>query len=122
MHFVYILRCADGSFYTGYARDPKARSKLHNAGTGAKYTRGRRPVRLVYSEVCESLSHALKREYELKQWPRAKKRALVRDYRRRISMSSVERPVRSPEEKKLSKPKRLVVTVRPGRNGTLQNT
>ena len=122
MHFVYILRCADGSFYTGYARDPKARSKMHNAGTGAKYTRGRRPVKLVYSEACESLSIALKREYELKQWPRAKKGQLVRDYRRRISMSNVERSVKSPEETKSSKPKRLVVTARPGRNGTLQNT
>lgn len=77
MHFVYIVRCADGTFYTGYARDPKARLKMHNAGAGAKYTRGRRPVKLVYCELCESLSHALKREYEVKQWPRAKKRRLV---------------------------------------------
>jgi putative endonuclease len=77
MHFVYIVRCADGSFYTGYARNPKARLKLHNAGVGAKYTRGRRPVKLVYSEPCRTLSKALKREYELKQWPRAKKRRLI---------------------------------------------
>ena len=83
MHFVYILRCADGSFYTGYARDPKARLKMHNAGAGAKYTRGRRPVMLVYSEACESLSLALKREYELKQWPRVRKQALVKQARRR---------------------------------------
>ena len=82
LHFVYILRCADGTFYTGYARDPDARLKMHNAGVGAKYTRGRRPVRLVYSEACESLSHALKREYELKQWPRARKRQLVTERRR----------------------------------------
>lgn len=99
MHFVYIVRCADGTFYTGYARDPQARLKMHNAGVGARYTRARRPVRLVYSEACESLSHALKREYELKQWPRARKRQLVAQ-RRRISMSTVERPVKSPEEKK----------------------
>jgi len=77
VHFVYIVRCADGSFYTGYARDPKARLKLHNAGLGAKYTRGRRPVKLVYSEACRTLSKALKREYELKQWQRAKKRGLI---------------------------------------------
>ena len=105
MHFVYILRCADGTLDTGYARDPKARLKMHNAGAGAKYTRGRRPVKLVYTELCESLSHALKREYELKQWPLAKKRQLVGKaarsrQRRRISMSSVERPVRSPAETK----------------------
>lgn len=99
MHFVYIVKCADGTFYTGYARDPNARLKMHNAGAGAKYTRGRRPVTLVYSEACESLSHALKREYELKQWPRARKRQLAIQ-RRRISKSSVERPVKSPDETK----------------------
>ena len=48
MHFVYIVRCADGSLYTGYARDPVARAKQHNVGRGAKYTASRRPVALVY--------------------------------------------------------------------------
>jgi predicted GIY-YIG superfamily endonuclease len=82
MHFVYIVRCADGSLYTGYARDPRARARAHNAGRGARYTCGRRPVRLVYSEPFESLSAALKREYELKQWTRAQKQALVTNARR----------------------------------------
>ena len=77
-HYVYIVRCADGSLYTGYARDPKARVRAHNTGRGAKYTAARRPVRLVYSEKCESLSEALKREYALKQLPRSGKRALIR--------------------------------------------
>ena len=77
-HFVYIVRCADGSLYTGYARDPKARLRLHNSGRGAKYTSGRRPVRLVYSEACATLSEALKREHLLKQLPRKKKTALIR--------------------------------------------
>jgi putative endonuclease len=77
-HFVYIVRCKDGSLYTGYAHDPHARLQLHNNGRGAKYTRGRLPVRLVYSEACASLSDALRREYELKQWPRARKQALIR--------------------------------------------
>ena len=81
MHFVYIVRCADGSFYTGYARDPRTRVKLHNRGKGAKYTSGRRPVRLVYSEACATLSQALEREYELKQWPRRKKQRLIRGAR-----------------------------------------
>ena len=81
MHFVYIARCADGSLYTGYARDPQARIIAHNAGRGARYTCGRRPVRLVYAEECETLSAALKREYELKQWPRVKKQALVKSAR-----------------------------------------
>ena len=78
MHFVYIVRCADGSLYTGYALDPRARIRVHNTGRGARYTSGRRPVRLVYSESFETLPEALKREYELKQLPRAKKQALIR--------------------------------------------
>lgn len=77
MHFVYILRCADGTLYTGYARDPKARVKVHNRGRGARYTAGRRPVRLVYSESFESVGDALRREYELKQRSRAQKEALI---------------------------------------------
>lgn len=81
MHFVYIVRCADGSLYTGCARDPRARLRMHNCGKGARYTSGRRPVRLVYSEACETLSDALKREYELKQWPRRKKQQLIRQRR-----------------------------------------
>jgi putative endonuclease len=83
VHFVYILRCADGSLYTGYARDPRARMRLHNTGRGAKYTAGRRPVRLVYTESHDTLSAALKREYQIKQLPRLEKRALVRLARRR---------------------------------------
>ena len=82
LYFVYIVRCRDGSFYTGYARDPHARARAHNRGTGAKYTCGRRPVRLVYIEECMTKSAALKREYELKQWSRQEKQALVRARRR----------------------------------------
>jgi putative endonuclease len=77
MHFVYIVRCADGSLYTGYARDPSARIRAHNAGRGARYTSGRRPVRLVYVESFDTVTAALKREYELKQWDRARKQALI---------------------------------------------
>jgi putative endonuclease len=75
---VYMVRCADGTLYTGYARDPGARVEVHNSGKGAKYTRSRLPVSLVYVEQCESLSAALKRERELKPWSRAKKEALIR--------------------------------------------
>jgi putative endonuclease len=84
VHFVYIVRCADGTFYTGYARDPEKRAKVHNAGKGAKYTSTRRPVRLIYSEPCESRSAALKREYELKCLTRSEKAALVRARKRMI--------------------------------------
>ena len=77
MPFVYIVRCADGTLYTGYARDPRARVEAHNCGRGAKYTAGRRPVRLVYAEPCESVGEALRREHALKQRSRAQKEALI---------------------------------------------
>ena len=77
VHFVYILRCGDGTLYTGYARDPRNREKVHNSGRGARYTAGRRPVSLVYSEALGSHGDALRRERQLKRWPRAKKEALI---------------------------------------------
>ncbi|MCU7960808.1 MAG: GIY-YIG nuclease family protein [gamma proteobacterium symbiont of Bathyaustriella thionipta] len=75
--WVYILRCADGSLYTGMARDLMARLQVHNAGKGAKYTRGRRPLELVYQEACPHRSAALKREYQLKRLSRSAKEALI---------------------------------------------
>jgi predicted GIY-YIG superfamily endonuclease len=75
--FVYIVRCADGTLYTGYARDPRARVATHNRGRGAKYTAGRRPVKLVYAESCKSVGEALRREYALKQRSRAEKEKLI---------------------------------------------
>jgi predicted GIY-YIG superfamily endonuclease len=77
VHFVYIVRCADGTLYTGYARDPLAREKAHNSGRGARYTSGRRPVRLVYTEACESRGAALSREHQLKGLRRMLKEALI---------------------------------------------
>jgi len=77
MYSVYIVRCSDGTLYTGVARDPQARVNVHNSGKGAKYTRGRMPVCLVYVEPCDSLSAALKREHQLKPLSRAKKEALI---------------------------------------------
>ena len=85
VHFVYIVRCADGTLYTGYARDPKARVKVHNAGRGARYTSGRRPVRLVYTETFESVGDALRREMALKRRSRAEKETLIGRRRRRPS-------------------------------------
>jgi len=78
-HYVYILRCADDSYYTGYTTDPARRLAEHNAGDGAKYTRGRTPVALVYLEGHDSKSAAMSREYELKQLRRSKKEQLVAD-------------------------------------------
>lgn len=83
MHFVYIVRCADGSLYTGYARDPRARERLHNAGRGARYTSGRRPVSLVYWEVFDAIGDALRRERALKKMSRASKEALARSGKKR---------------------------------------
>jgi len=77
VHFVYIVRCADGTLYTGYARDPSAREQAHNDGRGARYTCGRRPVRLVYWEAFEQHGDALRREQRVKRLSRARKEALV---------------------------------------------
>jgi putative endonuclease len=76
---VYIVRCADGSLYTGIARDLERRIAEHNAdkGQGASYTRSRRPVRLVYREPAADRSAASKREYQIKQLSRAEKLALI---------------------------------------------
>jgi putative endonuclease len=79
---MYILSCADGTLYTGYARDPEARARVHNAGRGARYTRSRLPVALVYVERCGSRSMALRREIEVKRWPRARKMQLIAFARR----------------------------------------
>lgn len=76
-YVVYILRCADGTLYTGVTNDPSRRVRLHNAGKGAKYTRGRGPVSIVYSTACASRSDALKRELAIKRLTRAQKEALV---------------------------------------------
>jgi putative endonuclease len=84
--FVYIVRCADGTFYTGYAVDVKARVAAHNAGRGAKYTAGRRPVRLVHVEEHDTVGGALKREHAIKQMTRREKRALVATSRGRTSL------------------------------------
>ena len=78
MPFVYIVRCADNTFYTGWAVDVTLRVKTHNAGRGAKYTRARLPVKLVYSEELATRLEAMRRERTIKRYPRAKKLALVK--------------------------------------------
>ncbi len=77
-HFVYVVRCADGTLYTGYTTDVERRVAEHNAGTGAKYTRGRRPVTLVHTEAFASKSAAMRREYAVKQLRRRQKLRLIR--------------------------------------------
>lgn len=76
-HYTYILECADGSLYTGYTPDLEKRLETHNAGKGAKYTRGRRPVKLVYSEEYNTKEEAMRREYQIKHLKREEKMALI---------------------------------------------
>lgn len=75
---VYILRCADNTLYTGITDDLDRRIALHNAGKGAKYTRGRGPVSICYREHCEDKGQALRREYEIKSLSRERKLALIK--------------------------------------------
>ena len=74
---VYILRCRDGSLYTGVTKDLDSRIATHNAGKGSKYTASRRPVKIVYHEPAESKVAALKRESQIKHWTKAKKECLI---------------------------------------------
>ena len=80
MYYVYLLRCGDGTLYAGYTNDLQRRLAVHNAGKGAKYTRGRRPVELVYWESFSNKSSALKREYAIKQCTRKEKLALIQTF------------------------------------------
>jgi putative endonuclease len=79
VYHVYVLECADGTFYTGFTTDVERRVAEHDRGEGAKYTRGRTPVDLRHVETFESRGAALSREYEIKQLDRAAKAALIAD-------------------------------------------
>lgn len=72
-HYFYVLKCRDGSFYGGYTNNLNRRIEMHNQGKGAKYTRGRGPVELLFQKAFTNKSDALKAEYEFKSWPRKKK-------------------------------------------------
>ena len=76
--YLYILRCGDGTLYTGITTDVRRRLEDHRAGKGAKYTRGRAPLELVHREECGTHSAALKREIEIKKLPREEKEKLIK--------------------------------------------
>lgn len=78
MHYTYILKCKDNTYYTGYTNNLEKRIKTHNDGKGAKYTRGRGPVELIYYEEYEDKQTAMRREWEIKQLTRSEKEALRR--------------------------------------------
>lgn len=77
MWYLYILRCGDGTLYTGITTDVERRLEAHRSGKGAKYTRGRGPLELVYTEKCGDHSDALRRELEIKALPREEKLKLI---------------------------------------------
>jgi putative endonuclease len=76
-HYVYVLECGDGTYYTGYTNRLDERIEAHKKGNGAKYTRGRGPVELIYRETYETQSKAMSREHEIKQLDRTEKEALI---------------------------------------------
>jgi len=77
-YFTYLARCNDGTLYTGSCIDLKAREAKHNEGKGAKYTRQRRPVKIIYFEQFESLGESRKREAQIKRWTKIKKENSVK--------------------------------------------
>lgn len=77
MNVTYILKCSDGTLYTGWTNDIKKRLKAHNEGRGAKYTKGRRPVELVYLETFETKQEAMKREAAIKRMKKVDKQQLI---------------------------------------------
>jgi len=97
---LYILKCGDGSFYTGITNDLERRLKMHQSGKASRYTRSHGPVEMLYSETCGDRSSALIRECEVKEWPRAKKAALAESgngKRRTEKARSVRRsPINAP--------------------------
>ncbi|WP_077620139.1 GIY-YIG nuclease family protein [Bacillus sinesaloumensis] len=91
-HFFYVVECKDGTFYAGYTKDVEERLKKHNEGKGAKYTRGRGPIKLVFAQGFETKEEAMRAEYRFKQLTRPEKERL-------LAMESEERYVAA---KKLS--------------------
>jgi putative endonuclease len=81
MFYCYILECADGTFYTGWTTDPQRRLNTHNRGAGARYTRARRPVVLVYVEKQADRGEAMRRELQIKKLDRNHKKALIENFR-----------------------------------------
>ena len=79
MNYTYIVRCADGTLYTGWTNDLEKRLHAHNSGEGAKYTRSRRPVELVYYEEHKTKEEAMSREWHIKRMSREKKTELIKN-------------------------------------------
>lgn len=78
-HFFYFARCADKSLYAGYRTDIQKREDTHNSGKGAKYTAGRRPIKIIYWEAFETKTEAMQREAEIKKWSKSKKEGFINE-------------------------------------------
>ena len=78
-YYVYILRCKDGTYYTGHAKDAQKRYDMHKKGRGARYTRIHEPEELVYVEAFETRGDAMRREHKIKKFSHDKKQQLIRD-------------------------------------------
>lgn len=78
MYYIYIIKCEDGTLYTGITTDLKRRFKEHSLGKGGAYTKAKKAEKILYTEECENRSIALKRESEIKSWPRKKKLVLIK--------------------------------------------
>ena len=98
MHYTYMVECRDGSLYTGYTTNLDRRVKTHNSGNGAKYTRTRLPVRLMYYEIYESKAQAMKREYEIKHLTKENKLKLIQEFQLYTKEEKIVHRV--PEEEK----------------------
>ncbi|MGN9059390.1 GIY-YIG nuclease family protein [Mediterraneibacter faecis] len=85
MNYTYMLKCSDGTLYTGWTNDLEKRVEAHNSGKGAKYTKARRPVELAYYEEFETKEQAMKREYAIKQLGRKEKQKLIADKKVKLS-------------------------------------
>lgn len=83
MHYTYMLKCKDNTYYTGYTNNLEKRIKAHNEGKGAKYTKGRRPVELIYYEEFEDKHSAMKREWTIKQLSRREKEQIRKEWENR---------------------------------------
>ncbi|MFA6308059.1 MAG: GIY-YIG nuclease family protein [Patescibacteria group bacterium] len=78
-YYFYLARCSDNTLYCGYCRNLSDRENKHNNGDGAKYTKQRRPIKIVYSEQFNSISEAMKREAQVKSWKREEKEKLIKN-------------------------------------------
>jgi putative endonuclease len=110
--FVYVLRCGDGTLYCGVTNDVASRLAAHRAGKGARYTRGRGPLRLVHAEPAEDRSAALRREWQIKRLPRGQKpQGAGRRSRLDTSSPAPLRPARSPDGPARVRDRRAELTV-----------